>query len=71
MDDPQTFWLTITNIALGAATLLLVLAVAAGIFGELLSRAKKQRTLAGLDAELKFLFGNAAMSGKAVPTELE
>jgi hypothetical protein len=72
MNDPQTFWLTVTNVALGAATLLLILALAAGALAECFSRIMKRRAARHeLDAGLAHLFRHTAMSGRNVPTEFE
>ena len=58
MNDPSTYWLTITNIGLGLATLICIAAVGFGIFQELAARAKKKDALAKLDAELADLVGS-------------
>jgi hypothetical protein len=61
MDDPQTFWLTVTNIAVGAATLLGVLATVGGIGYELISERRRRRAiLAEIDADLRRLFASDA-----------
>jgi hypothetical protein len=52
MNDPSTYWLTITNIALGVVTLICIGAVAVGIIQELAARRKKSVELAKLDAEV-------------------
>jgi hypothetical protein len=51
--DPQTYWLNITNAALGVVVLLCVAAVAIGVLQELYAR-RKLRTNA-LDREVKDL----------------
>lgn len=52
MNDPSTYWLTFTNIALGAVVLICCLAVAAGIFQEIAGLRKKRAAAAALDREL-------------------
>jgi len=55
MNDPSTLWLTVTNIALGAVTLICIVAVGIGIVQELAARAKKRAALSGLDKEVSDL----------------
>jgi hypothetical protein len=52
MHDPSTYWLTITNIALGVVTLICIVAVGVGIVQELAARARKRAALRKLDAEV-------------------
>ena len=52
MNDPSTYWLTITNIALGVVTLICIGAVAVGVIQELAARRKKSAELSRLDAEV-------------------
>ncbi len=52
MNDPSTYWLTITNIALGLVTLICIGAVGIGVIQELAARAKKRAALNKLDAEV-------------------
>jgi hypothetical protein len=52
MHDPSTYWLTITNIALGVVTLICIVAVGVGIVQELAARARKRAALGKLDAEV-------------------
>ena len=52
MNDPSTYWLTITNIALGLATLICVVAVGIGVAQELAARSKKRAALSKLDSEV-------------------
>ena len=40
MGDPSTYWLTLTNIALGLVVLICCVAVAAGVLEELAARRK-------------------------------
>jgi hypothetical protein len=51
--DPETYWLNITNAALGIVVLLCVAAVAFGVLQELYAR-RRLRT-SGLDREVKDL----------------
>ena len=52
MNDPSTYWLTITNIALGLVTLICIAAVGIGVVQELAARARKKATLSKLDSEV-------------------
>jgi hypothetical protein len=52
MHDPSTYWLTITNIALGVVTLICIVAVGVGVVQELAARARKRAALGKLDAEV-------------------
>jgi hypothetical protein len=52
MNDPSTYWLTITNIALGVVTLICIAAVGIGIVQELAARAKKRAASSKLDREV-------------------
>ena len=52
MNDPSTYWLTITNIALGVVTLICIVAVGIGVIQELAARAKKRSALSKLDKEV-------------------
>jgi len=52
MNDPSTYWLTITNIALGLATLICIAAVGIGVVQELAARSKKKAALSKLDTEV-------------------
>jgi hypothetical protein len=52
MNDPSTYWLTITNIALGLVTLICIAAVGIGVVQELAARHKKKTALTKLDAEV-------------------
>ncbi|HEX3745747.1 MAG TPA: hypothetical protein VHW09_17515 [Bryobacteraceae bacterium] len=55
MNDSSTLWLTVTNIALGAVTLICMVAVGIGIIQELAARAKKRTTISQLDQEVNDL----------------
>ncbi len=52
MNDPSTYWLTITNIALGLVTLICIVAVGIGVAQELAARRKKKAAMSKLDAEV-------------------
>jgi hypothetical protein len=52
VNDPSTYWLTLTNAALGIVTLICVVAVAVGIIQELAARRKKAAAQSKLDDEL-------------------
>jgi len=52
MNDPSTYWLTITNIALGLVTLICCAAVGIGVVQELAARRKKKTALSKLDREV-------------------
>jgi hypothetical protein len=55
MNDPSTYWLTVTNIALGLVTLICIVAVGIGVVQELAARARKRAALNKLDAEVAAL----------------
>ena len=55
MSDPSTYWLTFTNVALGVVTLICCVAIAGGVFQEILARRKKKAALANLDEEVTTL----------------
>ena len=55
MNDPSTYWLTVTNIALGGVTLICIVAVGIGVMQELAARAKKRAALSKLDQEVSDL----------------
>ncbi|MGD0499423.1 MAG: hypothetical protein ABSC23_13410 [Bryobacteraceae bacterium] len=58
MADPRTFWLTVMNVALGAAVILCLLATAAALFCHLLSRAIRRRSIeTQLDRDMQRMFG--------------
>jgi hypothetical protein len=52
MNDPSTYWLTFTNVALGIVTLVCCLAVGVGIVQEIVARRRKAAALTGLDREV-------------------
>ncbi|HTS30067.1 MAG TPA: hypothetical protein VMH81_29550 [Bryobacteraceae bacterium] len=52
MNDPSTYWLNFTNIALGLVTLICSIAVGIGVIQELAARRKKSASLSRLDTEV-------------------
>ena len=52
MSDPSTYWLTVTNIALGLVTLICCIAVGIGILQELAAKRKKHTAMSTLDHEV-------------------
>ena len=58
MSDPKTFWLVVTNIALGAALVVLILGVVTGVLCELVVKLKKRHAAgAELDRDMRRMFG--------------
>ena len=55
MNDPSTYWLTITNIGLGVVVLICCGAVAFGIVQELAARRRKRASMSQLDREVSDL----------------
>lgn len=45
IENPETFWLNVTNIALGAVTLICLIVVGRAAIVELLARARKRATV--------------------------
>ena len=58
MSDPSTYWLNITNIALGVVVLICCLAVGIGVVQELAAKRKKHAALSKLDTEVADLIGS-------------
>jgi hypothetical protein len=52
MNDPSTYWLTFTNVALGIVTLVCCIAVGVGIVQEIVAKRRKAASLSGLDREV-------------------
>jgi len=52
LNDPSTYWLTITNIGLGVVVLICCGAVAFGIVQELVARRRKRASMSQLDREV-------------------
>jgi hypothetical protein len=64
MGDPKTFWLTVTNILLGAAVVGLTLAVATGVLCEFVARLKKRHnTSRELDRDMREMFQTGHSTG--------
>ena len=62
MSDPRTFWLTVTNIVLGAAVVALILGVLTGALCEFVLKLKKRHAaLAELDRDMQRMFGGLAL----------
>jgi multisubunit Na+/H+ antiporter MnhG subunit len=60
MAVPDTFWLTLTNILLGAVVVLCILAVTACVTYEIISRAHKRHAdSVELDRDMRRWFGGA------------
>jgi hypothetical protein len=58
MSDSRTFWLVVTNIALGAALVVLILGVVTGVLCELVVKLKKRHAAqAELDRDMQRMFG--------------
>ncbi|HLK67726.1 MAG TPA: hypothetical protein VKU19_30050 [Bryobacteraceae bacterium] len=55
MNDPSTYWLNLTNAALGLVTLICCIAVAIGVLQEVAARRKKRVALTKLDSEVSNL----------------
>jgi hypothetical protein len=55
VSDPSTYWLTVTNIALGVVVLICCVAVAVGVLQELAAKRKKSVELSKLDREVSDL----------------
>jgi hypothetical protein len=52
VSDPSTYWLNVTNIALGAVVLVCCVVVAIGIVQELAARRRKLAAISNLDREV-------------------
>jgi hypothetical protein len=55
MSDPSTYWLTITNAALGMVVLVCCAAVAVGVFQELAAKRRKATSMSKIDREVSDL----------------
>jgi len=55
VNDPSTYWLTVTNIVLGLVTLVCTVAIGIGVFQELAARRKKRAAMSALDREVSDL----------------
>ena len=52
MSDSSTYWLTITNAALGVVVLICCFAVGIGVFQEILAKRRKVAAMSKLDREV-------------------
>ena len=55
MNDPSTYWLTITNAALGVVVLICCAAVAINVFQEIAAKRRKVATMSKIDHEVSDL----------------
>src|ERR1035438_1687817 len=55
MSDPSTYWLTITNAALGVVVLICCVAVAIGVFQEIAAKRRKVTAMSKIDLEVSAL----------------
>jgi hypothetical protein len=55
VNDPQTYWLTVTNVILGLVTLICCGAVGIGVIQELAAKRKKRLATSRLDREVSDL----------------
>jgi hypothetical protein len=55
LNDPQTYWLTITNVILGLVTVICCGAVGVGVIQELAAKRKKRAAISKLDREVSDL----------------
>jgi hypothetical protein len=54
-NDPETFWLSVTNLGLGIVVLVCIGAVAIGVIQELNARRRLRAEMNGIDRELRDL----------------
>ncbi len=52
MNDPSTYWLTVTNVVLGLVTLICCGAIALGVLQELAAKRRKRAAMSKLDREV-------------------
>jgi len=64
MSDPSTYWLTITNAALGLVVLVCCAAVGIGVIQEIRAKVKKASAMSKLDREVADLV-NSFQDGHA------
>jgi hypothetical protein len=55
MSDPSTYWLTVTNAALGVIVLICCAAVAIGVFQEIAAKRKRVSATSKIDREVSDL----------------
>jgi hypothetical protein len=60
VSDPSTYWLNVTNIALGLVTLICCIAVGIGIVQELAAKRRKSASLSRIDTEVADLVASFA-----------
>ncbi len=66
MNDPNTFWLTVTNIALAAIVLVLVVGVMTGVVCEYVARVRgRHATYREIDREMRDMIRGAAPKGRS------
>lgn len=65
--DPQTLWLNLTNVALGVVTLLALAIVAGAVAWELVLKHRRERSLSGIDTELRAMLGAGTPHSLHVP----
>ena len=58
MNDPSTYWLTLTNVTLGVVTLICVGAVVFGVLQELAAKRRKRAAVSRLDEEVSDLMAS-------------
>ena len=56
MNDPSTYWLTFTNIALGVVVLICCVAAAIGVFQEIAAARRKRVSASAIDRDLAELY---------------
>jgi hypothetical protein len=57
MNDPKTFWLTVTNVLLGLAVVVLILGVVTGVLCDFVTTLRKRRSMVNeMDREIWRLF---------------
>jgi len=57
MNDPKTFWLTVTNVLLGLAVVVLILGVVTGVLCDFVTTLRRRRSMVNeMDREIWRLF---------------
>ena len=57
MHDPRIFWLTVTNIVLGVAVIVILAGVVTGVLCDVVARVRKRRKLSHeLDEDMRRMF---------------
>ena len=58
MNDPRTFWLVVTNVALAVVLVLLIVAVLTGVLCETVSKRRRRHAMqAEIDRDMRTWFG--------------